>query len=109
MRPDSVSCLKGVSVSEMPQELDQFCQTEIDDFDVAVLGDHHVGGFEIAMDDAPVVSLRQAFGHFDREIRVRFNESRFSSMSCRSTGPQTSSIAMNVTPSTSSISCTIAT
>ena len=31
---------------------DVFCEAEVEDFDAAIVGDHDVGGLEVAMDDA---------------------------------------------------------
>ncbi len=46
----------------------QLCQAEIEDLDASVLGHHHVGGFQIAMDDAFVVRHREGVGHGNRDL-----------------------------------------
>ena len=50
----------------------QFGQPEIEDLDLAVGGDHHVGRFEVAMDDALGVGRRQGRcdGNGDRQQLV---------------------------------------
>ncbi len=54
--------------------VDVFCEAEIEDFDAAVMGDHDVGGFEVAMDDALFVRggerVGDSLGDFD-DLRGR--------------------------------------
>ena len=48
--------------------VNNLCQSEVDDLRVAILRDHHVGRLQIAMHNALLVSPRQAFGHFNRQL-----------------------------------------
>ncbi len=52
----------GEAAGVAAERIHQLRQTEVDDFRVAVLGEHHVGRLEIAVDDALVVRAREPFG-----------------------------------------------
>jgi hypothetical protein len=56
----------GVAVAAERRQ--QLRETEVDHLGAMLFGEHHVGGLEIAMDDAVDMGARQRFGHFDGDF-----------------------------------------
>ena len=87
------------------ERVDELREPEVDDLGVAVVGEHHVGRLQVAVDDALLVRAREPFGDLDGEVeRARRRQRAARRQVARACSPRTSSIAMKLTPSTSSIS-----
>ena len=107
MRPGSVSPQAGVSAAALEgrPRAQELGQAEVDDLDVPRLREHHVLRLEVAVDDAAGVGLGEPLRHLDREVERARRARAGSRRGARRAGrPRTSSIAMNVAPSASSIS-----
>jgi hypothetical protein len=50
------------------KRLEELGQAEVDDLDMAVLGDDQVCGFDVTVDDAFVVSAGETFGRLAQEL-----------------------------------------
>jgi len=82
-----------------------FCQSEIEDFDLATLGDKRCWrASTIAMDDALSVRSLERLGDLDREREQRAVGIGPDSMRCFSVWPSRYSMAMKARPDSSPIS-----
>ena len=94
----------GHGVAIAAQRRQQLGEAEVDHLGVTVFGQHHVGGFQIAMDDALAVSAGEAFGDLDCDLEARGRRwprtGRWRSR-CDSLSPRISSMAMKLMPSSS--------
>jgi len=50
------------------ERLDELRETEVDDLDMTLFGDHDVGRLEVPMDHELLVSFREALGKLGREL-----------------------------------------
>jgi len=82
---------------------DEFCKTEIENFCLTAVGEKNVGGLDVAMNDTFFVSGVERVGELNAESSVRFSGSGPVRMTWSRALPSSSSIAMKVFPSCSSM------
>ena len=81
-----------------------FGETEVEDFRGAALGDEDVGGFDVAVNDAGVVSGVQGVGDVDADFEEAVRVRAGAAMRCLSVAPSRNSMAMKARPLSSPMS-----
>ena len=104
--PESVSSPKrGLRVASLAGKgEEQLGQAEVDDLWAAILGDYEISWLEVPVDHAFAVRLGQSFCHLDGDLERPADVKRTPPEDVPQLLPSISSIAMNVSPSTSSTS-----
>ncbi len=74
MTSPGVECGPGAPIVEASgvDGLDELRQPEVDDLRVAVVGDHHVGRLQIAVNQALLVRAAEALRDLDAEVERAF-------------------------------------